>query len=254
MRELSAGGASTSSSGQVSVEYILVSAAMMVVLILLVVVFNGLYAQESLRAQYLEASHNVMVLKSRADDVWRQGEGARDQVVLSIPQAANLSASYVGPNAINLNVIGFGDVSAAVDFPINGSWPVHTGTWLAGLYHNGTHVLIRPAGRLSINVSGVYASLGPSSSKSKKILYKNDANVSYTVNQTLVCPPTITCSYNASGVSSISSGGSLISQLNVTTSTTLGNFSGNLSVNVTPASGSGLPNETFVLPITIIAG
>ncbi|MFH1306287.1 MAG: hypothetical protein ABIH83_01360 [Candidatus Micrarchaeota archaeon] len=233
------------SKGQVSMEYTVVMAAMLIILIVLVVIFNGIYAQEALHEQYAQSNHVVSILSAGARDVWAQGPGAHQEYMLDIPVSVILENSSIANHTLSLHVRNFGDAFAVLPFNVSGSWPNQTGTFRASIHHNGTHVLIRPAGMVSISRTGFYFN---SSSQSYGLTIQNRANVSYTITQTLECS---ICSYDEEGTTSLGSGESVTGNLTIS-GYPPGIRTGHFNITAIPAPDSDLPNETFTLPITIV--
>ena len=240
---------------QVSLEYTIISAVMLVVLAVLMVTFNGLYSQYALKAQYQQATHAISVVGAGATDVWKQGKYARQQVLIDIPAQADLSRSNISKNVLDLYVENMGDASMQLPFLVSGNWPAQNGRAAMLIYNNGTGVSIMPAGRLELNVTGLYYNNNGGSHSSGNLLTKvtNRANASYSVAYSVACQAAMTCIFYGSNPETIASGATPITH--VITASVAGNkyglYSGYLNVTATPASGSGLPTETFIVPIQL---
>ncbi|MDE1798336.1 MAG: hypothetical protein KGH63_02940 [Candidatus Micrarchaeota archaeon] len=237
-------------AGQVSMEFVIIMAAMLLVLTLLIVIFNGIYSQQALRSQYLQAHQGLADLQASASEVWAEGNGSSQLVLITLPASTNLTGSNFTARSMFIYVSGFGHVSTATSFPINGTWPTQVGQTLMSVYNNGTTVLIRPAGRLEANLTGFYFSIFSGNSQQYSLSLRNRANVSYTVTHTLTCPSGVTCTYNATSPNTMAPEAQQVANLNVT-STTAGLSTGYLTLDIVPAGGSGLPTEQYVLPITV---
>ncbi len=236
--------------GQMSLEYVMVLAAMLLILTLLIIIFNGIYSQQALRSQYVQAHDAVGALAASAQDVWAQGNGSSQQILVDLPPTTVLSSSNFSSHIIYLNLLGFGDVSAAVPFPINGTWPTQPGRSLMSVSNNGTAILIRPAGRMESNLSGFYFNFTSGGSQQISLGLRNQANVSYAVTHTLSCPAGATCTYNATSPNTMNPQDIQTANLHVTSSTA-GLSTGYLTLDLVPAVGSGLPTEQLILPVTI---
>ncbi len=242
---------------QVSLEYTIISAVMLVVLAVLMVTFNGLYSQYALKAQYQQATHAISVVGAGATDVWKQGKYARQQVLIDIPAQADLSRSNISKNVLDLYVENMGDASMQLPFLVSGNWPAQNGRAAMLIYNNGTGVSIMPAGRLELNVTGLYYNNNGGSHSSGNMLMavRNRANVSYSkIEYTITCQVAMICGFFGSNPdTNFASGATPITH--VITASVAGNkyglYSGYLNVTATPASGSGLPTETFIVPIQL---
>ncbi|MFH1095276.1 MAG: hypothetical protein V1728_03600 [Candidatus Micrarchaeota archaeon] len=256
---------------QVSLEYTIISAVMLVVLVILMVTFNGLYSQYALKTQYQQAEHAIAVVGASATDVWKQGKYAREQVLIDIPARVDLGRSNISKNVLDLYLDNAGDVSMQLPFLLNGSWPDRTGRTVMVLYNNGTHVITMPggepvpddgsggglpeipAGGLELNTSVFYMSF-PSNSPTQKsgLELRNRAGVSYALAYVLTCPANANpCKFNPTNPpSSIAAGQTqdLEIQLNPKT---VGFSAGYLTITATPPAGSGLPVETYTIPIEV---
>jgi hypothetical protein len=234
----------------VSSEYIIVTAAMLLILTLLIVIFNGVYAQQNLRSQYLQAHHAISVLSASATEVWAEGNGSSQQVLMDLPPSTLLDSSGFTSTLMYLNLSGFGHVSMATAFPINGTWPSQYGRTLMSIYNNGSAVYIRPAGRLQANLTGFYFNFTSGGWSQITLGLRNQANASYVVTHTLTCPGSATCTYAPTSPVTLAAQDTQSANLNITSSTP-GLSTGYLTLDMVPAGGSGLPTEQYVLPITI---
>ena len=239
------------SRGQVSLEYLMLTAAMLLILLVLILVFMGVYAQQGIVVQQRTAAHSLSVLAASAQEVWVAGAGAEQKVTVDIPESADLATSRIQGHVLSLNLSGLGDVSRSLPMNVSGSWPAKTGPFYVSVYNNGTHVLIRPAGGMVVNVTGSYMRIadgGPVNSTSLRI--SNHANVTYTLTQALTCPAgTSTCTYNGTNVA-LAPGASQTATVTISSSTP-GLRTGYLTIQAVPAAGSGLPGENITIPITI---
>lgn len=225
---------------QASAEYAMVMAAMLVILIILMAIFMGIYSQQSSRAQYAYAQHTLSVLATAAKDVWIQGNGSEQKFLLDIPDSADLARSSIINKTMKLYISQYGDAFEVLPFNVSGAWPSQTGAFYASVFNNGTQVLIRPAGMLQINTTGLYFS----SSGSRAIKYENKANVSYRIEHVLACS---FCSFTTSSFD-LAPGASQTRALSASVSS--GIHSGYLQITAYPLETSDLPKETFILPIT----
>ena len=239
------------SRGQVSLEYLMLTAAMLLILLVLILVFMGQYSQQGIVVQQRSAAHTLSVLAESAQEVWVAGVGAEEKVTVDIPESTDLSTSRISGRVLSLNLSGVGDVSRSLPMNVGGSWPGKTGAFYASVYNNGTHVLIRPAGGLVVNVTGIYMAMpstGPGNSAS--LLISNRANVTYTLTQVLTCPAdTNSCSYDGTD-GDIAPEASQTATLTISSGTP-GLRTGYLAIQAVPAPGSNLPNENIVISVTI---
>lgn len=240
-----------SKSGQVSLEYLMLTAAMLLILLVLILVFMGQYAQQGIVVQQRSAAHSLSVLAGAAQEVWVAGVGAEQKVTVDIPESADLASSRISGRVISLNLSGLGDVSRSLPMNVSGAWPLKTGSFYASVYNNGTLVLIRPAGGLVVNVTGIYMRVGagaPANSTSLRI--SNRANATYTLTQALTCPAqTVLCTYDGAN-GALAAGAGQTATVAIS-SANPGLRAGYLAIQAVPAAGSGLPNENITIPITI---
>lgn len=239
------------SRGQVSLEYLMLTAAMLLILLVLILVFMGQYAQAGIVVQQRSAAHSLSVLAATAQEVWVAGVGAEAKVTVDIPESTDLATSRIRGRVLSLNLSGLGDVSRSLPMNVSGAWPDKTGSFYASVYNNGTHVLIRPAGGLMVNVTGIYMRVANGgAANSTSLLISNRANVSYTLTQVLTCPTqTSSCAYNGTN-------GDLAPEAGQTAAVTIssansGLRAGYLTILAVPAGGSNLPGENITIPITI---
>ena len=237
--------------GQVSLEYLMLTAAMLLILLVLVIVFMGQYAQQGIVVQQRTAAHSLSVLAGAAQEVWAAGAGAEQKMTVDIPDAADLATSRIAGRTLSLNISGIGDVSRSLPMNVSGQWPLKTGRFYASVYNNGTHVLIRPAGGLVVNITGIYMRIpngGPANST--RLLISNRANVTYTLAQTLSCPSgTVSCAYD--GTNGDLASGAAQTAIVTISSITPGLRAGYLTISAVPAAGSDLPGENITIPISI---
>lgn len=237
-------------AGQVSVEYTLILATMLLILVLLIAIFNGIWTQNALKAQNLQARFSLGLLKAAADDAWRQGPGARVGADVFIPPSTLLENSSVANRTLRLYLAGSGDATAKTEAPISGHWPNRTGTARMEAYHNGTLILIRPAGRLHVNTTGLFISKSPSGSKTAQVAIRNRTDQNYTLGHSMSCPSSITCSHNGSAAT-LQPGAAYVVEVEVSGGGAGTLVSGYYAVNGTADPAHGLPNETYVVPIQV---
>jgi hypothetical protein len=237
-------------SGQVSIEYAAVLAAMLFVLILIVIVMGGIYAQELLRSNQMEAQHAVTMIAASAQECYNQGEGSQIFVRTKIPGVARMNKSFFTNNTFSLYVDGFGDVSQRVGFDIDGYWPNSTGIHTMSIENNGSYVLIRPHGNLLLSHRSLYINTTTLSASSHEFTIYNRGTANYSVFQNLSFSST---SYNRSGTYSLNSGESLRGKITVAPLHISKSFSGYLDIVATPQGTTDYYVEHYVIPITVSA-
>ena len=229
----------------------MLTAAMLLILLVLILVFMGQYAQQGIIVQQRTAAHSLSVLAGAAQEVWVAGAWAEAKLTVDIPEATNLTTSRIVGRTISLNLNGLGDVSRTLPMNASGQWPLKTGRFYASVYNNGTHVLIRPAGGLVTNITGIYMRI-PSggAANSTRLLISNRAAVNYTITQGLSCPSgTVSCTYD--GTNGLLVSGATQTAIVTISSSTAGLRSGYLNIQGVPTAGSGLPGENITIPVTI---
>ncbi len=230
-------------------EYIMLLGALLLILGLLMVIFLGQYGQQSLVVQNRLAEHTLTILEDEARQVWMEGAGAEHKVLVDFPLTTDLNRSNISGHVIQLYMLGQGDVSRSLPFNVSGTWTSSPGRAYMSVYNNGSMVLVRPAGLLAVNVTGVYLAMASGAGNSTTLGITNAANSSTTLSQALYCPTLASCTYGG-GNGTLGAGGQQTASLSIS-SNSIGLWTGHLDINATPASGSDLPNETFVIPITI---
>ena len=239
-------------SGQVSTEYTMLLSALLLVLVVVMVVMMGQFAQQSAVVQQRLADHALVVLASSAQEVWVGGPGAQTRVVVDLPSTFDSTRSAIGNKTIQLYLTGWGDVSRATPFNVSGYWPSRSGKFYAVVYNNNSSVVIRPAGGMFINVSSIYMSFSVPTPgmDSKFIQIVNQADVNYTITQSITCPPnTDACTY-PTGTRVLEAGHYLDQTLFIMSSTT-GLRSGNLHISAVPTAPTELITEEIDIPITL---
>ena len=239
-------------NGQVSMEYIMLLGALLLILGLLMVIFLGQYSQQSLLSQNRLADHTLSVLADEAQQVWVGGPGAEHKLLVDFPPTADLSRSSITGRVIQLYMSGQGDVSHMLPFYVSGSWPAYTGQAYMSVYNNGSMVFIRPAGRLLVNITGIYMNLVHDNTlNSTTFLISNQANVTYALTQTVTWPPCLDGRiYTPSSPGNLNAGTSQTEHLTVQ-SAIIGMCSGYISIVGVPAANSGLPDENITIPVTV---
>ena len=232
-------------------EYLMLTAAMLLILLVLMLVFMGNYSQQAMVVQQRTAAHSLNLLAASAQEVWVAGVGAEEKISIDIPESTQLASSHIQGHVISLNLLGIGDVSRSMPMNISGNWPAKTGQAYMSIYNNGTHVLIRPGGRLVVNITGIYMRLPVSgTSNSTTLQISNRAGTNYTLTQSLTCPnSTISCTYGGTN-GNLAPEGTQTATVTIS-SNTIGLRTGYISITGTPAGGSGLPTETIYIPVTI---
>ncbi len=239
------------SVGQVSMEYLMLTAAMLLILLVIMLVFMGNYSQQSMVVQQRTAAHSLSLLAASAQEVWVAGVGAEEKISLEIPESAQLASSHIAGHVMSINLLGVGDVSRSTSMNISGSWPANTGQAYMSVYNNGTHILIRPGGRLVVNITGIYMRIPTGgASNATTLLISNRAGSTYTLTQVLTCPgSTIVCTYDGTN-GALAAEGTQTATVTIS-SNTPGLHTGYLNISAVPTGGSGLADETIYVPVTI---
>ncbi|MEM4598109.1 MAG: hypothetical protein QW400_00240 [Candidatus Diapherotrites archaeon] len=117
---------SKSSKGQSSVEVMVILAVGLVILIAIIAYSNTSLSEIQLERQQQIALTSVNDLINAANDVYRQGEGARKRVFFSVPSAIDPSKSGIEGTSIVFNVAG-SDIYAKGDANLVGTIPLKPG-------------------------------------------------------------------------------------------------------------------------------
>ncbi|MCX8189604.1 MAG: hypothetical protein N3F05_00005, partial [Candidatus Diapherotrites archaeon] len=115
-----------SQKGQSSVEVLVILSVGLVILITIIAYSNTSLSEIQLERQQQIAVTSVNDLVNAANDVYRQGEGARKKVFFSVPSAINPSKSGIEGSSIVFNVAG-SDIYAKADANLVGTLPLKPG-------------------------------------------------------------------------------------------------------------------------------
>lgn len=115
-----------SSKGQSSVEVLVILAVGLVILIAIIAYSNTSLSEIQLERQQQIALTSVNDLINAANDVYRQGEGARKRVFFSVPSAIDPNKSGIEGTSIVFNVAG-SDIYAKGDANLVGTIPLKPG-------------------------------------------------------------------------------------------------------------------------------
>lgn len=239
--------------GQVSAEFAAILGIQLFIIALLAAIFGSVVSQVSLRTQHTLAHDSVLAVADAAKASWAGGTGSLRTASIAIPENAVLASSYIANYTINVNLLSYGDVSAAVPFLVNGSWPTTRGTYLMSAYNNGTAVIIKPAVYVTFNKSAVYLEINTSNKKNYTLVrITNNMPVSYNVTPSpQYCNLTtgMNCTIIPYQVYQIDA--SSYYDVNISlNSTQAGLQPGNMNFSIIPTSDPSYPTSSFNLPIT----
>ncbi|MFH0926956.1 MAG: hypothetical protein V1822_00050 [Candidatus Micrarchaeota archaeon] len=237
--------------GQISIEFMAVLASMLLILILLIAIFSGIYSQQSLYTQQLQASLALSNLATAAKMAWIQGDGAYSYQAIDIPPSVQLESSSIGNYSMNLYVAKVGDSFEFTDFNVSGWWPNTTGTAIMAVRNNGSLILIRPAAMISVSPSGFYIT----DPGNYYLTITNSANESFDITQAFFdsCPSN-KCTYNEEGEQNFDPGDSLQGRIHVSSfGSSHGIFPAYLQITAVPSeSSSEFEALTLNIPITVV--
>ncbi|PIN85565.1 MAG: hypothetical protein COV47_01505 [Candidatus Diapherotrites archaeon CG11_big_fil_rev_8_21_14_0_20_37_9] len=126
------------------------------------------------------AQLSVNTLRDAANDVYRQGLGARKKIYYVVPDGTEESASGVNGNTFVLNLYGT-DFQALADVTLSGTIPATSGgheIWLTA-YENYVAV---GAENLSVDKTSIYVLMTPTDSEQESIIVTNNGSENVTVN------------------------------------------------------------------------
>jgi len=175
--------------GQAAVELVVILAVSLLVLFVIISISNDYITQLGSSKITTQARNSVDDLASAARQVYHQGEGARQQVLVTIPEGEDSSRSGVGNRTIRMNVLG-SDIVATTDFEVRGRLPTKPGGYNVWVIAKKGYVLIGTLS-LSADPGSVYAhffSKNQSQTSQSGVTFINGGDSPILVNLTLNFP------------------------------------------------------------------
>ncbi|QLJ52755.1 MAG: hypothetical protein Sv326_0580 [Candidatus Fermentimicrarchaeum limneticum] len=161
--------------GQTAVELVVILAVSLLILFVILSLSAQYLGELSSSKSMAEARNGVDDLAAAAKQVYYQGEGAKQQVFVKIPEGTDAQKSGITNRTISLNVLG-SDVVARTDFEIKGRIPTTPGgysVWVnakRGYVLIGTMSLSAEPGSLFVH----FFSKNQSQSSQQSVVFKND--------------------------------------------------------------------------------
>jgi len=165
--------------GQAAVELLIILAVSMVVLIAIYGYSSTSMAELNRQKIVDDAQTSVKTLAMSADDVYRQGVGARKQVFYSVPSGVNESLSGIEDNSFVLNVLG-SDVFGKPEVCLLGEIPIEQGGHLVWMTAQEQCVFIGTES-ISIDKTSSYVTLTQSDSGEDTITITNGGSSTATI-------------------------------------------------------------------------
>ncbi len=216
---------------QTSVEFIIILAVALVILLVILGISTQQMKSISVSKSKSDAQASVSELAAAVDSVYKQGEGARKQVFVTIPSGVDPARTYISNQSININVLG-SDVFATTQAEVRGTLPTAPGGyWLwvvakSGRVEIGALALSIEPGTVSVSVF----SSNTSQFAQRALNVSNLGTTPFDVELTLVWAPTnVTVILASAGDAtfSLGAGESRIVSLNTTISASaLGTYTG----------------------------
>jgi hypothetical protein len=157
--------------GQTSVEFLVLLCIALLVLTATIAIsvqnINSINAQRDRN----DASNAVLDIGSAAKEVYAQGEGARKQVYIVLPESYDAANSFVGSQAIKLRA-GGNDYAEVENFKVRGSWPRLAGAHWVWVISEGDQVRIGDA-MLGFDKSRIYVVMHSNSTASDSFTATN---------------------------------------------------------------------------------
>jgi Ca2+-binding RTX toxin-like protein len=193
------------------------------------------------------AKNAVLDLSAAAKEVFSQGDGARKQVYIVLPESYEPNESYVQNRAIKLRAKGT-DYVAIEDFDMHGELPGRSGAHWIWVISEGSRVRIGNA-MLSTDRNSIYVIMNRDSTAAESFSVTNIANETVTVSKTVVWTVTnVTMGVSPAGGFLLNPDESQDIDLSFTSSAdAVGYYSGYISFTAT----DGTDNETIDVPITV---
>ena len=233
--------------GQGSLEYLVLLGVSMVIFLVVVSVVND---QLQIIGAQKTADNARFALKQIADtatDVYQQGRGASKIITVTFPEGVDVGSPQIINSTVMLSIKG-SYISYTLDFPFSGALPPKGTTTLILTSQGGSVV----AGVLPFTVSPASMSydvcaLGAQQTKSQKLLFTNQQNVSTPVSVTTTwVNGSVRLDYLPSSFT-IPVGGSVNVSVDVTIdANTVGFFSGIIIANTTVGANYSVP-----IPVTV---
>jgi len=141
--------------GQAAVELVVILAVSLLVLFVIISISSQYLADLGSSKIIGEARNSVEDLAAAAKQVYYQGEGAKQQVFVTVPEGVNPSRTGIGNRTIDINVLGT-DVIATTDFDVRGKIPTTPGGYTLWVTAKKGYVLI---GTVSLSVNPSFLSI-----------------------------------------------------------------------------------------------
>lgn len=176
--------------GQEAVEWVVILAASLIILFIIISLSSNYLSQLSQTNINTQARNSAEDLAAAAKQVYYEGVGSTESVLITIPEGVNSNKSGVINNhTININVLG-SDFPVTTEFVVEGSFPTTPGTYTVWVTAESGYVLIGTM-NLSVNPTMLYIhffSQNFSQSAQSGVNFSNGGNSNLTVNLTLNFP------------------------------------------------------------------
>jgi hypothetical protein len=175
--------------GQTAVELVVILAVSLLILFVIISISSQYLGELSSSKAIAEARSSVDELANAARQVYYQGEGAKQQVFIKIPEGVNPERTGVFERAIAINVLGT-DVVATTDFEVRGRIPTTPGGYAVWVTAKKGYVLIGTVS-LTAEPSAVFLhffSENETQSSSTSVVLRNDGEVELDVEINLTFP------------------------------------------------------------------
>ncbi|MEM3555132.1 MAG: hypothetical protein QXF56_00180 [Candidatus Micrarchaeia archaeon] len=175
--------------GQTAVELVVILAVSLLILFVIISISSQYLAELSSSKAIVEARNSVDELASTAKQVYYQGEGAKKQVFIKIPEGVNPQKTGISERTIVINVLGT-DVVARTDFDVRGRIPTTPGGYIIWVTAKKGYVLIGTAS-LTAEPSAVFLhffSENETQSTNTKVIFRNDGETELDVELNMSFP------------------------------------------------------------------
>ena len=229
---------------QTSVELIIILAVSLVVLIAIFSYANISIADFNQQKIVDEAQTSVNTLSLAADDVYRQGVGAKKKVFYTVPSGIDESSSGIESDSFVLNVLET-DVYAKPSVCLQGTMPTTKGGHWIWLTAQEECVFVGEE-NISIDKTASYVTMQQDSSEDDTITITNDGSATATVFITTTWSHSnVTLGVSPSSFSLAANASQEITLTYTSNSSASGNYAGTLSIGAAFASG----DENVSVPV-----
>ena len=237
--------------GQASVEFLIIFAVALIALIAIVSYTNDSTAQFNNKQLVDQGQQSVDVLALAANDVYRQGVGAKKKVYYVVPSGTDESKSGIEQSSFVLNVLN-SDVYGRTNVTLSGTLPVTAGGHYIWFTAHENYVFVGTQD-ISVNKTSVYTTLGQSDSSQETVIITNNGTDNATINiSSIWTAPDVNVNYDITNFVLAPAVSQIVTITFSSNGSAAGNYPGTMKINANfPAK-----DENILIPLNaqIITG